>query len=334
MIHTRICQLLGVTHPIVLGGMGSATSPALVAAVSNAGGYGTLGTSGMSSSQLTTSVKAIREATAKPFGINHLLFRIDEGAFAATLAARPHSITFAWARQDQDLRSYFQRAHDAGSEVMYMASEVREARRAVQAGADYIIAQGTEGGGHVGWMATMVIVPLIVSAVAPVPVLAAGGIADGRGLAAALALGAEGVLLGTRFLAADESPIHANLKRAIVESDGHDTVLTEIADIARGHVWPGAMARAKRNDFVERWSGREWALRQHQHEAGKACIEAARAGNADEAPLLYGQDAGLIDSVKPVEKIVSDIAREADEIIGSRLQSLLRPLERTGTSRS
>ena len=324
MIHTRICDLLGITHPIVLGGMGSATSPALVCAVSNAGGYGTLGTSGMSASQLTGAVKAIREATAKPFGVNHLLFRVEEETFAATLQARPHSIAFAWARREQDLRPYFSRAHDAGCKVMYMAGEVPEAQRAVDAGADYIIAQGTEGGGHVGWMATMVIVPLIVSAVAPVPVLAAGGIADGRGLAAALALGADGVLLGTRFLAAVESPIHPNLKQAIVDSDGHDTVLTEIPDIARGHVWPGAMARSKRNAFVERWSGREWALRQHQADAGAACIAAARAGDADNAPLLYGQDAGLIDSVKPVAEIIASIVSDADEIVRRKLAGVLR----------
>ena len=315
MIHTRICDSLGTEHPIVLGGMGSATSPRLVSAVCNAGGFGTLGTSGMSAAQLTSAAHAIREATDKPFGINHLLFRIDEGTFAATLEARPKVVAFAWAREDQDLRGWFKRVHDAGSEVMYMAGEVPEALRAVEAGADYIVAQGTEGGGHVGWMATMVIVPMIVSAVSPTPVLAAGGIADGRGLAAALALGADGVLLGTRFLAAVESPIHANLKQAIVDSDGHDTVLTEIADIARGHVWPGAMARAKRNAFIERWSGREWALRQHQAEAGKACIEAARSGDADNAPLLYGQDAGLIDSVKPVAAIIEAIVAEADAIL-------------------
>jgi NAD(P)H-dependent flavin oxidoreductase YrpB (nitropropane dioxygenase family) len=324
MIHTRVCDLLGVKHPIVLGGMGSATSPALVAAVSNAGGFGTLGTSGMSGAQITGAAKAIREATDKPFGINHLLFRVDESAFAATLQARPKVVAFAWARQDQDLRAWFDRVHDAGSQVMYMAGEVTEARRAVDAGADYIVAQGTEGGGHVGWMATMAIVPMIVSAIAPVPVLAAGGIADGRGFAASLALGADGVLLGTRFLAAEESPIHPNLKRAIVESDGHDTVLTEIADIARGHVWPGAMARAKRNAFIERWSGREWALRQFQAEAGKACIDAARAGDADNAPLLYGQDAGLIDSVMPVAEIMASIVRDADEIMRTRLSGMLR----------
>jgi NAD(P)H-dependent flavin oxidoreductase YrpB (nitropropane dioxygenase family) len=324
MIHTRICELLGIKHPIVLGGMGSATSAKLVAAVSNAGAFGTLGTSGMSAAQITAAAKAIREATDRPFGINHLLFRIAEDAFAATLQTRPDVVAFAWSRQDQDLRAYFSRVHDAGSKVMYMAGEVPEARRAAEAGADYIVAQGTEGGGHVGWMATMTIVPMIVRAVAPLPVLAAGGIADGRGFAAALALGADAVLVGTRFLAAVESPIHPNLKQAIVDSDGHDTVLTEIADIARGHVWPGAMARAKRNAFIERWSGREWALRQCQSEAGKACIEAARAGDADNAPLLFGQDAGLIDSVKPVAEIIAGMVSEADEIIRRRLSGMLR----------
>ena len=324
MIHTRICELLGITHPIVLGGMGSATSAALVSAVSNAGAFGTLGTSGMSAAQITAAAKSIREATDKPFGINHLLFRITEDAFAATLQTRPNVVAFAWARQDQDLRAFFRRVHDAGSKVMYMAGEVPEARRAAEAGADYIVAQGTEAGGHVGWMATMTIVPMILRAVAPLPVLAAGGIADGRGFTAALALGADAVLVGTRFLAAVESPIHPNLKQAIVDSDGHDTVLTEIADIARGHVWPGAMARAKRNAFIERWSGREWALRQCQSEAGKACIEAARAGDADNAPLLFGQDAGLIDSVKPVAEIIADMVSEADEIIRRRLNGMLR----------
>src|SRR5688572_32049459 len=115
MIHTRICDLLNITHPIVLGGMGSATSTKLVAAVSNGGGFGTLGTSAMTGEQITAAAKAIREATDKPFGINHLLFMIKEEVYAATLAARPDVVAFAWARKDQDLRSYFKRARDAGS---------------------------------------------------------------------------------------------------------------------------------------------------------------------------------------------------------------------------
>jgi NAD(P)H-dependent flavin oxidoreductase YrpB (nitropropane dioxygenase family) len=127
MLHTRLCDLLEIEHPVVLGGMGSSTSASLVAAVSNGGGFGTLGTSGASGAQITETVKAIRAATDKPFGINHLLFRIDEDAYAATLKARPSLAAFAWARKDQDLRTYFRRAHDAGLKVMHMAGEVPEA---------------------------------------------------------------------------------------------------------------------------------------------------------------------------------------------------------------
>jgi NAD(P)H-dependent flavin oxidoreductase YrpB (nitropropane dioxygenase family) len=179
-------------------------------------------------------VAAIRAATDKPFGLNYLLFRVDEESFAAALEARPAVIAFAWAHPEQDLRPYIQRVHDTGLKAMYMAGEVPEAVRATEAGADVIVAQGTEGGGHVGWMATMALVPMIVDAVAPRPVVAAGGIADGRGLAAALALGAEGVLLGTRFLATDEAPIHANFKQAIVDSNGHDTLLSKSRTLRLG----------------------------------------------------------------------------------------------------
>jgi NAD(P)H-dependent flavin oxidoreductase YrpB (nitropropane dioxygenase family) len=243
MIRTRICDLLGIPHPIVLGGMGNATTAPLVAAVSNAGGFGTLGTSAFDASTLDREIASIHERTDKPFGINHLLFQIQENMFAVTLAARPTLIAFAWARKDQNLRDYVQRAHDAGCKVMYSAGEVAEALRAAEAGADVLVAQGTEAGGHVGWMASLPLVPMMVKALAPLPVLCAGGIADGRGLAGALALGAEGVLLGTRFLATHESPLHANFKQAIVDSDGHDTVLTEIPDLASQRVWPGAMSR-------------------------------------------------------------------------------------------
>jgi enoyl-[acyl-carrier protein] reductase II len=124
-----------------------------------------------------------------------------------------------------------QRAHDNGSLVMHTVGDVPEAARAAEAPVDVIVAQGTEGGGHVGWMASMPLVPMVVQAVAPVPVIAAAGIADGRGLAAALALGADGALVDTRFLATTESPLHPNFKQAIVASDGHDTTLSEIPDI-------------------------------------------------------------------------------------------------------
>jgi NAD(P)H-dependent flavin oxidoreductase YrpB (nitropropane dioxygenase family) len=324
MIHTRFCDLLGISHPVVLGGMGTATNATLVAAVSNTGGLGTLGTSAFNAAQLNSEIDAIRERTEKPFGINHLLFQIKEDEFEVTLAARPRVVAFAWARKDQRLSDYFARAHDAGCKVMYMAGEVHEAIRAAEAGADVLVAQGTEAGGHVVWMASLPLVPMMVKALAPLPVLCAGGIADGRGLAAALALGAEGVLLGTRFMATPEAPIHANFKQAIVKSDGHDTVLTEIPDLASQRVWPGAMSRAQRNNFIERWAGREWALRQNATEVGKQLAAARAAGDVDNASLSFGQDAGLIDSIKSVREVVDGIISEAEEIVRSRLPSLLR----------
>lgn len=324
MIHTRICELLGIRHPVVLGGMGTATNARLVAAVSNAGGLGTLGTSAFNAVQLDGEIGAIRERTDKPFGVNHLLFQIREDMFAVTLRARPEIAAFAWARKDQNLREYFGRAHDAGCKVMYMAGEVPEAMRAAEAGADVLVAQGTEAGGHVAWMASLPLVPMMVKAVAPLPVLCAGGIADGRGLAAALALGAEGALLGTRLMATPEAPIHPNFKEAIVRSDGHDTVLTEIPDLASQRVWPGAMSRAQRNKFIERWSGREWALRQNASEIGKQVAAARAAGDVDNASLSFGQDAGLIASIKSVNEVIHSMIAEAEEIMRNRLPNLLR----------
>ncbi len=205
-----------------------------------------------------------------------------------------------------------------------MVSGVPEALRGARAGADVIIAQGTEGGGHVGWQATIALVPMVVDAVAPVPVLAAGGIADGRGLAAALSLGADGILMGTRFLASKESPLHPNFKQAIVDADGHDTLLTEIPDIAAGKVWPGAMSRARRNRFIERWAARDWALRQHRAEVFAGVLAARKRGDIEEAPLTMGQDAGLIHDIPPAGEIVTRIAREAEQILTQRLPQFVR----------
>jgi len=173
-------------------------------------------------------------------------------------------------------------------------------------------------------MASMVVLPMIVDAVGSTPVLAAGGIADGRGLAAALALGAQGALLGTRFLATKESPLHPNFKQAVVDSDGHDTILTEIPDIARGNVWPGAMARCRRNAFIERWAGREWELRARQPDVIAALERARDTGDADNASLLIGQDAGLIHDIPPAGEIVERIVAEAEALLKDRLPNLVR----------
>jgi NAD(P)H-dependent flavin oxidoreductase YrpB (nitropropane dioxygenase family) len=323
MIRTPVCDLLGIEHPIALGGMGSVYSPDLVAAVSNAGGLGAMGCHYLSPEQIRAGTTAIRERSNKPFALNFLIFDIDDDAFAAALALRPGLIAFAWPRPDQDVKAYVARAHAAGCKVTFMAGGVPEAVRAAESGADVIIAQGTEGGGHVGWQASLALIPMVVDAVAPLPVLAAGGIADGRGLAAALSLGADGVLLGTRFLASVESPLHPNFKQAILDSDGHDTLLSEIPDIAAGNVWPGAMTRSRRNRFIERWAGREWALRQNRAEAFADVQAARKRGDTDEAPLSMGQDAGLIREILPAGDIVRRIAQEAERILTERLPRLV-----------
>jgi NAD(P)H-dependent flavin oxidoreductase YrpB (nitropropane dioxygenase family) len=323
-LRTKITELLGIEAPVVLGGMGSgATGHVLVAAVSEAGGLGTLSASWLDAETQRAEVEAIRARTDRSFGMNHLLCFLNEERYAATLALRPHVIATAWAWSTQDLPSYFDRAHQAGALVMHMVSGVPEAERAVEAGADVIVAQGTEGGGHVGWMGSMALVPMVVRAVAPVPVLAAGGVADGAGLAAALALGAEGVLLGTRFLATPESPVPDGFKQTILESDGHDTLLTEIPDIAAGRVWPGAMSRVRRNGFIERWAGREWELRQYRDQAGPGMAEARRRDDTEEYTLGTGQTAGLISELKPAAQVVREIVEVAESIVTARLASMV-----------
>jgi NAD(P)H-dependent flavin oxidoreductase YrpB (nitropropane dioxygenase family) len=312
VLHTRACELFGIEHPVLLGGMGGATSAELAAAVSAAGGLGIVGCGGRAPSWIAETAKAIRARTDRPFGLNLLLFEIDAEAVEAVLAARPAVFSTAWSWPDQNLAELFTRAHGAGAKVLHMVQGVPEARRAADAGADAICAQGTEAGGHVGLMGTMALVPQVVRAVEPVPVLAAGGIATGEGLAAALALGAEGVLVGTRFLATPEAPLGEGFKQAILESDGHDTILTEIPDIARGRVWPGAFSRVVRNKLVETWAGREGELRARRSEVGPAVRRAFEAGDRDWAPLFIGQDAGLINEVLPAAEVVRRLVAEAE----------------------
>jgi NAD(P)H-dependent flavin oxidoreductase YrpB (nitropropane dioxygenase family) len=172
-------------------------------------------------------------------------------------------------------------------------------------------------------MGTMPLVPMVVGAVAPVPVLAAGGVADGRGLAAALALGADGVLLGTRFLATDEAPIAKGFKQAIVESDGHDTMVTDIPDVAHGQVWPGAYVRVRRNRFIEEWLGRGNELRRHRAEVSAQLRQAAQTGDPDRGAIMIGQTAGLIERVEPAADVVRLISGEAEAILRQRLPGLL-----------
>jgi NAD(P)H-dependent flavin oxidoreductase YrpB (nitropropane dioxygenase family) len=325
MLTTRFTSLVHVEHPIVLGGMGVGTSPALTTAVSEAGGLGILGATNLSPARITEAVADIRAGTSRPFGLNFLLAFVEEDRFAAALDARPAVLSFAWPWPEQDLASYFARAHATGALVMHMVPTAAEAVRAAAAGADIIVAQGNEGGGHIGQMGTIVLVRQVALAVPDRPVLGAGGLADGAGLAAALALGADGALLGTRFLATDEAPIHPALKQAIVDSDGTDSVVTDIPDIAQGRVWPGAMNRVRRTRLIEEFLGREWMVRERRVEIA-ARIERARVeGNTEDGSLGTGQVAGLIERVEPAGDVVRRVSEEAERIIDAMTELRLSP---------
>ena len=310
MIRTPVCDLLQIEHPIALGGMGSVYAPQLVAAVSRAGGLGAMGCHYLTPEQVHAGTAAVRELTNRPFALNFLLFDIEDDSFASAVALRPAVIAFAWPWPEQDVKPYVERAHAAGCKVTFMAGGVPEAVRAARAGGACRLANDhdarADGGrrrrSHSG---------------------ARRG-RNGRGLAAAIMLGADGVLLGTRFLASRESSLHANFKQAILESDGHDTLLSEIPDIAAGLVWPGAMSRSRRNRFIERWAGREWTLRQRRAQA-KAALQAARkSGDVEEAVLSMGQDAGLIHDIVPAAEIVGRIAEDAERILTDRVTRFIR----------
>ena len=322
MIRTRFTDLLRIEHPVASAGMGGgATGSELVAAVSEAGGLGIVGASFLAPDELAELARRARELTSKPLGINLLLHateeRVDE-----ILALEPEVFSTAWPRDDQKLATIFAKAHERGCRVMHMVPRVDDAERAVAAGADVIVAQGNEGGGHIGELGTVVIVRQVAKAVAPVPVLAAGGFTDGSGLAAALALGAEGVLVGTRFLATDEAPVEPAYKDAIVPSGGDDTVVTTLNDSLTGRDWPGAWVRMRRTPFVQQWLGREPELRRRRQEAF-AQLEELESSNADDGLMYFGQSAGLIDSIKPAADVVREIVAEAEEILRARVPTFL-----------
>jgi NAD(P)H-dependent flavin oxidoreductase YrpB (nitropropane dioxygenase family) len=323
VIRTAFTELVGVEHPVVSAGMGAGMAGGeLAGRVSEAGGLGVVGASWLPAADVRAMVQQARQLTSNPIGVNLLLFGNEE-LVDVVLETKPAVLSTAWARADQDLAAIFARAHERGSLVMHMVPTLADALRAAEAGADVIVAQGNEGGGHVGEMAATVIVRQVVEAVSPTPVVAAGGFADGAGLAAALALGATGVLLGTRFVATEECPVEADYKRAIVESDGHNTVATTVADTLTGRDWPGAWARVARTRFVEEWLGREPELRRRRAEVFARLEAAEEQGDLGYGLWWIGQSAGLIDAVLPAADVVRQVVADAEEILGKKLPALL-----------
>ncbi|HWL33955.1 MAG TPA: nitronate monooxygenase [Gaiellaceae bacterium] len=323
-IRTAFTELVGIEHPVVSAGMGGgAAGGELAGAVSEAGALGIVGASWLTPERMQAEVERARTLTSKPIGINVLLFG-NEDLIEPLLELEPAVLSTAWPRDDQDLRALFSQAHDRGVKVMHMVTALPDAVAAAEAGADVIVAQGTEGGGHVGEIGTTVVVRQVVKAVAPVPVLAAGGFADGAGLASALGLGADGVLLGTRFLASAECDADAMYKDAVVACESEDTVLTTVLDSLSGRDWPGAWSRAARTRFVEEWLGREPELRRRRAAVRARLAAAVEDGDVEYQALWLGQSAGLVDSVEPAGELVHAIVAEAEAILRDRLPALLR----------
>jgi NAD(P)H-dependent flavin oxidoreductase YrpB (nitropropane dioxygenase family) len=314
MIRTHVCDVLGIDHPIVQAGMAGPwhTNAELVAAVSEAGGLGVLGCLGRSPEEAITEIRRVRSLTQRPFGVNFVLHVRNDETFAACLDERVP--VFFFFRGDPE--EAVARAHQAGALAIHQVTNTAEAMRAYEVGVDVLVAQGNEAGGHMGPLSLFSFLPEVVMLAGTRPVLAAGGIVDGRGVAAALCLGAAGVLMGTRFLATPESPASAPHKRAILTAIGPDaTVASEIFDILWGVPWPGVQVRALRNTLTERWVGREDELRARRAEAVVALQQAEATNDPEECGMLAGMGAGRIAELKPAGEIVRDVMAEAARIL-------------------
>jgi enoyl-[acyl-carrier protein] reductase II len=309
VLRTPFCELVGIDAPIIGAPFGPWDQVELAAAISNAGALGSVGTALRSVGALQAQWERLRSLTDKPFAINHTVRPFDEAAFAATLVFRPAAISFHLG-VPPDLVA---RAHDAGIRWIQQVMNRTQAEDTVAAGADVIVAQGGEAGGNSGWVSTMVLVPQVVDIAGDIPVVAAGGIADGRGLAAALALGAQGVNLGTRFLATTEMNVADEWKQRIVAADALDAVKVANSDrVMPPFNRPGGPAepRALSTPLIEQLrSNPEWI---DPAVMGVRLRESLLAGGGHEYLPFTGQSAGLITDVRPAAEIVERIVAEAE----------------------
>lgn len=310
MIATALTEMFGIQHPIILGPMGGVSGGHLAATVSNAGGLGLVGGGYGDADWLRKELARANEETQRPWGVGLITWSIaNPGIVDLALGYRPDAFMLSFG----DPRPYAPAIKAAGCKLICQVQGHDEARLACEAGADIIVAQGTEGGGHGGGRGTLPLVPALVDAVAPTPVVAAGGIADGRGLAAALMLGAQGALIGTRFYATPEALGTQAAKQRIVAARGHDTARTRLFDIVRDYAWPSPYTgRALRNRFMERWSGREGDLATVLDSERTAYWDADRAGDCDTAVVWASEAIDLIKSVESAAILVARISAEAE----------------------
>jgi enoyl-[acyl-carrier protein] reductase II len=321
MLKTPLCDVLGIDVPIIVAGMGgTATSAEFAAAASNEGALGSIGSLFRTNAAVKRDIDAVKELTNRNFAVNHIPPTLDADAFRHTLAARPAVISFALG----DPGDLVRQAHDSGSKVMIQVTTVGQAIEAAGRGADVIIAQGGEAGGYGGIVSTMTLVPQVVDAVSPVPVVAAGGIFDGRGIAAAFMLGAVGVNMGTRFLASKESPIDDAWKAAIASSQSEDAVKVEVLNDIQplpGTGGYGTVLRSLRTPFMEEWGAKRGEARREGERLWTEIQARARAGRRHEVLLTAGQTSGGIKEILPMAEIIRQLMAETEALLsrGSRL---------------
>src|SRR5215213_6861577 len=318
-LQTRLTKTLEIEHPILLAPMDLVASGKLAAAISHAGGLGLIGGGYGNADWLEQEFAAAGNA------------RVGCGFITWSLANKPELLDLALRHRPVavmlsfgDPSPFVAKIKDAGAKLICQVQSLAQAKDAAANGADILVAQGTEAGGHGAMRSTLTLVPEIVDTLPEVPVVASGGIADGRGLAAVMMLGAEGALMGTRFYASQEAQGHPEAKHRIVEASGDDTLRSIVFDISRRHVWPSPYTgRVIRNAHAERWFGREVELMRHREEAQRYA-EARDRGDFDIAAVIAGEAVGLIHKVLPAAEIVNRVVSEAQAVLAAGLNRRTR----------
>ncbi|MBP0116346.1 MULTISPECIES: NAD(P)H-dependent flavin oxidoreductase [Bradyrhizobium] len=319
-ITTPLTELLRIKHPILSAPMDTIAGTRLTRAVSEAGGFGILG--GGYGDRARLQAEAAELKGFAPFGIGFITWSLAKQPELLDIAldARPQAIMLSFG----DPAPFALRIKASGVRLICQVQSEDMAKQALDAGAEILIAQGTEAGGHGASRTTVDIVPAIVDLAARrVPVVAAGGIADGRGLAAMMMLGASGVLIGTRFYASVEANGAEKAKQRIRDADGNETVRGVIADWSRELFWPAPFtARTLVNDHIKRWTGREVELMQRASEVAVEYAAAKAAGNFEVAAVFAGEAVGLIHDIPPAAEIVERIAVEAEQLLEGKRNSV------------
>jgi len=322
MITTSLCPLLGITHPILNASMAGTATGKLAAAVSEAGGFGMIGgTTPHGPEWLREQIHLARSLTTRPFGVGFISsFPETEALARVALDEGVAAINHSFA----DPSPFVEATHAAGAKLFVQVQTLELAIRAKEAGADVIIAQGSDAGGHAGLVGTFALLPAIVDAVAPVPVIAAGGIADGRGLAAALLLGAQGAWMGTRFVASHEWGGGTWEQEAVLKATSDDTIQTRIYDLIGERPFPVENPdRMLRNAFIEQWNDRESEIPEHRDSLQEVIERGNERADVSVAGISAGVASGLITSALPAGEIIRTIVQEAETLLRDRPRAIL-----------